>query len=99
MIKNRNQVSKTSDNLAGLHLSPLKRHCSYNLNGSIIKKRRSTKSAFGYVAPYNADVAFKSSRNGEQTLGEKVPSVGLIDDPLNWTVNKVAESESAGGAR
>ena len=98
LYKDKYQVSQTVVNLVGLHCS-LNRPCSSNPSGSINTKNRSTISARGYVAPCNANVAFKSSSDGEQTLGEKVPSVGFIDDPLNQRVQKGTHLESSGGAR
>ena len=99
IYKNNYQVSQTAVNLAGL-LRPLIRLSPRNPCGSINKKSsKHLKCYCGHVAPYKVNVAFKSSRDGEQAIGEKVPIAGLIDNPLNWTTVKAVELESSGGAR
>ena len=56
-------------------------------------------SKCGYFCHRDVNAAFNISKLGDKTVGEKVPIVGLIDNPLNWTTVKAVELESSGGAR
>lgn len=56
-------------------------------------------SKCGYFCHRDVNAAFNISKLGDKTLGEKVPSVGLIDDTLNQRVQKGTYLESSGGAR
>ena len=56
-------------------------------------------SECGYFCHRDVNAAFNISKLGDKTVGEKVPIVGLIDNPLNWTTVKAVELESSGGAR
>lgn len=53
----------------------------------------------GYFCHRDVNAAFNISKLGDKTLGEKVPSVGLIDDTPNQRVQKGTYLESSGGAR
>lgn len=56
-------------------------------------------SSCGYFCHRDVNAAFNISKLGDKTLGEKVPSVGLIDDTPNQRVQKGTYLESSGGAR
>jgi hypothetical protein len=94
------KVSWTVVNLAG-SLRSLNRLSPSNLNGSINTKnsKHYKYSKCGYFYHNDVNAAFNISKKGDKTLGEKVPIVGSIDSPLNWSPYKGGQSESSGGAR
>lgn len=53
----------------------------------------------GYFCHRDVNAAFNISKLGDKTLGEKVPSVGFIDDTLNQRVLKGTYLESFGVSR
>jgi putative transposase len=56
-------------------------------------------SKCGYFCHRDVNAAFNISKLGDKTVGEKVPIVGLIDDPPNQRAQKGTYLESSGGAR